>query len=91
MAYDFTEKEIKKIKEFFAYHLGDEDNIKHPYDWSDYVTFKSILNKLTPPEKLQAEALKEGVIAGVDFTEPLDSLASITGVKLSDMLGKKND
>jgi len=29
------------------------------------------------------------IIAGVDFTEPLDSLASITGSKLSDMLGKK--
>lgn len=37
-------------------------------------------------EKQQGDEMSK--IAGVDFSEPLDNLANITGIKLSDMLGK---
>lgn len=46
-------------------------------------------NEIDEQKKMGDDMFKENVIAGVDFKEPLDSLASITGIKLSDMLGKK--
>lgn len=33
--------------------------------------------------------MNNNIIAGIDFQSPLDNLASITGSKLSDMLGTK--
>lgn len=47
-----------------------------------------VLKTFEPNIKKLQHSLDNKIIAGVDFSEPLDSLENITGQKLSDMLGK---
>jgi hypothetical protein len=53
----------------------------------------SNLDEETRQEAVQIleEGFNKNIIAGIDFKSSLDSLANITGSKLSDMLGKKED
>lgn len=47
-----NEKQIETLLNFISYHAGDDEHKE------DLPTLKEITDKLNPPEKLKAEALK---------------------------------